>query len=370
MKELGQHINDWTNLNVHRSKPSLTLVSERIKSGAERSILEIWHGLDMSSIPCLLVESVGTCNNSCYYCTVEKEPSQEFEIADFINLVITLRRRGLISAWITGGAPLHDIDRLTDVINVLISENIDIERISTSLVSTQDELKRFADLVNICSKENRVFRCTVAAGVNSYIRNSSSMQMSFEDRLDYIIHRIDIENTHVHIPVIINEPNGKTAVAIAKKLNLAYPDVTFSLKSLIPSVDDFDVLDSTMVSDIDLMKYMDCGIASLFPCTWPMWHLAVNGDLYCCSTWYNDASSANLLGNISSQDIAVQPSEFMKYVGCNGGWIERLNQFAQMEGSDLLNMKVPLFDDNTQKCIICHEMMKQFANMKHLNCGK
>ena len=81
-----------------------------------------------------MIEVTGICHNNCKYCSYKKNGHSNFQINDFIGLLTTLKQKGLISTWLTGGEPLHDFERFSIIINNLINEGIDTERISTSLI--------------------------------------------------------------------------------------------------------------------------------------------------------------------------------------------------------------------------------------------
>lgn len=342
------HINDWKNINSLRIKPNWDLIKSRIKTDSKLLVLEIWENLNNKSIPCLLVEVTNKCKNKCDYCYQENDNLIPFDLERFKNLIQLFKDKGLISVWITGGEPLHDFSRFQSIINLLKSENIDVERISTSFSHNNNIQKSFIKLFNEVSSNNKLFKCTLSISLNSYLKKNTYTNLI--TRINELISTINTKNSLIHFPVITNEKNGEMALNIAKELHKLNQNFTYSTKSLVSSNESIKIKNKTF------RNYMDCGIPSLFPCTWPMYHLKCNGELYCCSTWFNTVKSSNYLGNISS-NIKRYKSKFMCEIIKNNGWYNLYNNVLSIN-SEIGEQSIYDFDDNTQKCLVCFQLMK------------
>ncbi len=351
-----KHISDWCNLNNVRKTPNLSLISERIKPQSHKKAVELWKNLSSLDVPCLLIEVTDVCNNKCEYCLSNSEHSENLCLNDLDNLIICLKEKGLTSVWITGGEPLHDFQRFKSICEKLISNNIDIEKISTSLIANSKIFDEFIELINFIGKNNDIFKCTISIGINSYL-NIVSDHDSFETRIDYLITNTNKEITLIHIPTIIDDITSSRALKISQILIKKYLNISTSLKSKIP--EKFDETHLKKFEIEEFSKYMDCASPSIFPCTWSMWHLKANGELYCCSSWFNDGNSKNYLGKIGTDKIEYEFSDFMKNVIAQKSWINSFQNYLSSI-SDTKSLLAPNFDDNTTKCYLCHDMMKNF----------
>lgn len=350
-----KHINDWSNLNEIRRTPNLSLISNRIKPRSNKKALEFWEKLSSSNVPCLLIEVTDVCNNKCEYCLSYSHSSENLCLDEFDNLIINLKKKGLSSVWITGGEPLHDFKRFKLICEKLISNNIDIEKVSTSLNTNSKVLEKFAELVNTIGVSNNIFKCTISVGINSYL-NIVNDNHSFETKIDFLINNTDKDTTLIHIPIIIDDTTSSAALEISQSLIKRYLNISSSLKSKIP--EKFDETNLKKVEIEELSKYMDCASPSIFPCTWSMWHLKANGELYCCSSWFNNSNSKNYLGKVGTDEIKYEFSDFMKNIISQKSWINSFQNYLSST-SNAKSLLAPDFDDNTKKCYLCQNMMEK-----------
>jgi len=361
----GRHIRDWEELNRQRRLPQLELIRTRLKPGRENAALALWEGLDQKSIPALLIEVTSLCRNACSFCAVQmRSLGDAFVMDDLRHLLDLLILRGLCSCWLTGGEPLHHFVRTSTIINVLLDKGIDVERISTSFIASQRDIDRLAHVVNHTGKANTIFRCTVSISINSYLDNSPRDGQTFINRFETWYEKLDHNFVNVHFPVIIDIDSGIEALSYVHALSKKHPHLTYSYKSLVPSSLDSVWRKYMRAKDLNKTRLMDCTLPSLFPCTWPMWHLSANGGLFCCSTWYNDEDSHNFIGNIENHDLCTSYSEFMKTLTQAGGWLPFWRSLPKDQKNVLDDTLIPDFSDNTQKCFVCRYMMRLFSEAK------
>jgi len=355
--EKRKHINDWRDLNLLRSKPAIGLIKNRIKIKSDNTLVTAWKNLKSTGVYSILIEVTNRCKNNCDFCLNKNSSSSIFKLDDLNNVLIALKAKGLLSVWLSGGEPLHDFERFRDICNIITKQKIDIEKISTSYVTDKATEIEFIELVNDIGKKNSLFKCTISIGINSFLQNNSCPQVFYE-KIQTLICKSNPEYINIHLPILRNHSTSGLSGDLSSNLVNTYSNISCSFKDIIPNKDEGSTLMS--INTVKLKEYMDCITPSLFPCTWPMWQIRANGEMYCCSSWFNATASKNHLGCISDSALEIEYSDYMKYLISCGSWYKGFIQFCGKNPAFIDSIKIPAFDDNNQKCFICREMMNYF----------
>ena len=120
----GKNINDWKDLNEIRSRPNFDLVKSRFLPNTKDKVLKIWSNLSMDSVPCLLIETTNICRVNCQNCAKAKSEPNVFEMLSLSILLHNLKNKNLNSVWLTGGEPIHDLNRLLSIIKITLSNKL------------------------------------------------------------------------------------------------------------------------------------------------------------------------------------------------------------------------------------------------------